>query len=60
VDPGELSFEIVSAEAAENPENPENNLASTSGDTMVESAESVADGGVEGHSTAEPGEEQVP
>jgi N utilization substance protein A len=50
----------VETEAAENPENPGNNLGSTSGDTMVESAESVADGGVEAHSTAESGEEQVP
>ena len=55
--PLEISVEV---EAAENPENPENNLGSASGDTMVESAESVADGGVEGHSTAESGEEQVP
>jgi N utilization substance protein A len=50
----------VEAEAAENPGIIENNSGSTSGDTMVESGESVADGGVEGHSTAESGEEQVP
>jgi len=53
-------IENLEAEATENPETIANNSGSTSGDTMVQSAESVADGGVEGHSTAESGEEQVP
>ena len=50
----------LEAEAAENPGISENISGSTLDDTMVESAESVADGGVEGHSTAESGAEQVP
>jgi transcription termination/antitermination protein NusA len=57
--PDEFVIEIVKAESAENPEIADNS-GPPSDDTMGEPAESVADGDVEGHSAAKPGEEHVP
>ncbi|HTA46526.1 MAG TPA: transcription termination factor NusA [Bryobacteraceae bacterium] len=60
---GELIVGIVEAETAENAEIDANNAGSDPDDRIMETAESLpdgaADGGVEGHSKAESGEEQV-
>jgi N utilization substance protein A len=56
---GETIVEIIEAEVAENSEIADN-LGPVPDDTMVESGESVTDGGVDDHSAAEPDEEKVP
>ena len=58
-EPGEVVEETIDVQTAESPENADN-PGSASSDTMDKSAESAADGGVAGHSAAEPGDDQVP